>query len=290
MAKIYYKGRDYSRAIGGSGGDGGSVDSTDIPTAGKVSEFDNNAHINSEDMSSQDIEDFLADINAQGTPSEYRKLLWSNPSPTADFAAQTISLDLSGYDEIEIEASHAPSLNTYCKVKVGNDAYMYASELSGSGTGYVQNVARKCTVGSSEIVFGSGYYNYGSNSSATVANSKLIPVYIYGIKYEKVAPIQIGYMPEFENPVDVVSSMINSPYWTCPADGIIVARAVSSGSATGIYIQDNTLNIQACGLYQNTMANNTQLTCTAPVLKGHIYKRNYYSGQGSGQVYYYKFK
>ena len=66
MAKIYYKGRDYSRAIGGSGGGGGSVDSTDIPTAGKVSEFDSNAHINSEDMSAEDISDFVDGIDGQG--------------------------------------------------------------------------------------------------------------------------------------------------------------------------------------------------------------------------------
>lgn len=66
MAKIYYKGRDYSRAIGGSGGGGGSVDSTDIPTAGKVSEFDSNAHINSEDMSAQDINNFVNNIEGQG--------------------------------------------------------------------------------------------------------------------------------------------------------------------------------------------------------------------------------
>lgn len=66
MAKIYYKGRDYSRAIGGSGGGGGSVDSTDVPTAGKVSEFDDSAHINSEDMSSQDVSDFVDGLEAQG--------------------------------------------------------------------------------------------------------------------------------------------------------------------------------------------------------------------------------
>lgn len=104
----------------------------------------------------------------------------------------------------------------------------------------------------------------------------------------EVLPPKAGYIPQFAEPTNIVSSMINSPYWECPADGVIVARAVSSGSATGIYIQDTTLGQQACGLYQNSMANNTQLTCTAPVLKGHIYQRNYYSGQGSGAVYYYR--
>lgn len=141
------------------------------------------------------------------TPSEYRKLLWTNPSPTADFAAQTISLDLSDYDEIEIEARHTPSLNAYCKVKVGDDGYMYAPELSGTGTGYVQNVARKFTVSSSGIVFGGGYYTYGSNSSATASNSKLVPIRIYGIKYERVAPPQ-------EEIADVVVEQGTSGIWT----------------------------------------------------------------------------
>lgn len=213
------------------------------------------------------------------TPSEYRKLLWTNPSPTSAFAAQTVSLDLSDYDAVEIETLlSVGGMTTTRTTDVGQ-----MGEVGGLGSAGA-TYCRMATVATSGITFTEGKTN------GTTNNANAIPLRIYGIKYERVNPPQIGYMPEFESPVDVVSSMINSPYWTCPADGIIVARAVSAGSATGIYIQDTTSNIQACGLYQNSMANDTQLTCTAPVLKGHIYRRNYYSGQGSGAVYYYKFK
>lgn len=44
-----------------SGGDG-----TSIPTANTIAEFDSNAHINSEDMSSQDVSDFVDGLNTSG--------------------------------------------------------------------------------------------------------------------------------------------------------------------------------------------------------------------------------
>ena len=49
------------------GGGGGSVDSTPIPTSGKVSEFDSSAHMNSTDMTSQEVEDFVDSLNVGGT-------------------------------------------------------------------------------------------------------------------------------------------------------------------------------------------------------------------------------
>lgn len=48
--------------IGNIGGGGGSVDSTSIPTASKVSEFDSNAKMNSTDMGSSDVSTFVNDL------------------------------------------------------------------------------------------------------------------------------------------------------------------------------------------------------------------------------------
>ena len=49
------------------GGGGGSVDSTPIPTAGKVSEFDNTAHMNSTDMTSGEVSTFVNSLSVHGS-------------------------------------------------------------------------------------------------------------------------------------------------------------------------------------------------------------------------------
>lgn len=198
MAKIYYKGRDYSRAIGGSGGGGGSVDSTDVPTAGKVSEFDSNAHINSEDMSSQDVEDFLADINAQGTPSEYKKLLWTNASPSSAFAAQTIlsDVDLTEYDEFEIEVRNYITGDIYniCRFENASQRQIWVFDTSNfTGSTIPVQLSRIINISSSGMAISNGYSKpYNSTSAPSNSGSICLPIKVYGIKYEKVAPIQVN--------------------------------------------------------------------------------------------------
>ena len=44
----------------------GSIESTDIPTADEVAEFDSMAHMNSTDMTSSEIEDFVEDLDMGG--------------------------------------------------------------------------------------------------------------------------------------------------------------------------------------------------------------------------------
>lgn len=246
MAKIYYKGRDYSRAIGGSGGGGGSVDSTDVPTAGKVSEFDNNAHINSEDMSSQDVEDFLADINAQGTPSEYRKLLWSNPSPSSGFAAQTISLDLSDYDEVEIEclasAGGTDFVTERCLIGKATMA-QFVSGGNGYGSGTPFLTERRFVTSTTGIIVSTGYgcFTGGSDWSYN-STTRMIPLKIYGIKYEKVAPIQV-------NASDYVIEQGTSGIWTY--------RKWESGIAEcwGSYSSSVAITSPLGGMYYKTIGN-----------------------------------
>lgn len=241
MAKIYYKGRDYSRAIGGSGGGGGSVDSTDIPTAGKVSEFDDSAHINSEDMTSQEISDFLADINEKGTPSEYRKLLWTNASPSTTFAAQTISLDLSDYEEVEVEyVDHNVHISTMSQIRVkigqsGSMNIMIGNSSYSSGVPFVAN--RRFSVTQTGITFGDGAGTPVSSSLAT-RNDSCIPYRIYGIKYEKVAPIQVDAS-------DYVIEQGTSGIWTyrkwesgiaeCWAATPATSKTVSTSYGAGYY-------------------------------------------------------
>lgn len=57
MTKIMYQDIEYA---------GGTVDSTPIPTSYRVSEFDSDAHMNSTDMTSQEVEDFIDGLNITG--------------------------------------------------------------------------------------------------------------------------------------------------------------------------------------------------------------------------------
>lgn len=45
---------------------GGSASGTSIPTPDEVAEFDSNSHMNSEDMTSQDVDDFVDGLNFRG--------------------------------------------------------------------------------------------------------------------------------------------------------------------------------------------------------------------------------
>ena len=70
------------------------------------------------------------------------ELLWTNPSPSSNFANQTISIDLSGYDAVLISVKHATgqsadtSYDNYhcvCYTPVGTTgAYLSAPTQSNS--------------------------------------------------------------------------------------------------------------------------------------------------------------
>lgn len=117
-------------------------------------------------------------------------LLWSNPSPTSNFSAQTIPLDLSEYSFVGITMRKAkPS---------GDDAALHFNIVGvgwtnarvfghASSLGYIYDSYRNVTVTTSGVTFSSGYetgltsqgYIVG-NSSANTAQA--IPCEIYGIK------------------------------------------------------------------------------------------------------------
>lgn len=114
------------------------------------------------------------------TPSEYRKLLWTNQSPTSSFTAQTVSLDLSDYDAVEIYAKRLISVDGFIETRVSVGTVGAICGIYGSNGLY-----RSATVSTTGIVFASCYTDGVAN------NDYLAPVYIYGIKYERVNPPQV---------------------------------------------------------------------------------------------------
>lgn len=108
------------------------------------------------------------------------ELLWTNASPTSDFAAQTVSLDLSGYDAVLIEF-YAARTRQYLRTAIGLKGVH--SYLESSIGGYVG--LRGFTPSDYGVAFAAGeyvsYFNQSSNSIAEWADA-CTPVRIYGIK------------------------------------------------------------------------------------------------------------
>ena len=108
-------------------------------------------------------------------------LLWTNPNPTSSFSAQTISLDLSKYDMVEIvfkQYAINPFFSTN-KTEVGKGGRLFtygyedAKELDG----------RSYTVSTTGISFRTGYSAMISASSGTATDGQCVPYKIYGIKF-----------------------------------------------------------------------------------------------------------
>ena len=126
-------------------------------------------------------------ISSSNAPSY--TLLWTNSSPTASFSPQTLTLSLSGYDDVEITFKNYTSANQMVppiKIPVGMRG-MISGVFGGSGSGDAQSGAiyafeRVFIVSSTSIQFYNGYGCAASGSHA-VRNDMGIPIKIFGIKY-----------------------------------------------------------------------------------------------------------
>lgn len=113
-------------------------------------------------------------------------LLWTNPSPTSSFTAQTISLDLSNYDLVLIFARRdASNYNYNINTLVNRDGMVnmigtYSSKLCTRGV----------TMTDSGLEFGAGFYATGYGTD-TNDNNKNIPYKIYGIKFSYIVPTTV---------------------------------------------------------------------------------------------------
>ena len=111
------------------------------------------------------------------------KSLWTNASPTSNFATQTISLNLNGYEYVLVRYLYSTdyqSQNQIAIVKVGGDAYL---TFTGVASTDIYLSQRTISVGSNSVAFGAPVYKtYASTSKPTANNKYCIPVEIIGIK------------------------------------------------------------------------------------------------------------
>ena len=119
------------------------------------------------------------------TGVEKKTLLWANKSPTSEFAAQTVSLALSGYDAVEIICNYSKTDDTRMRYicNVGNSTsiyWFYYTAADGKYTGVrSRHVVSVSTTG---VDISTCYGKPGNSTTATANNGYIIPVEIYGIK------------------------------------------------------------------------------------------------------------
>lgn len=114
-----------------------------------------------------------ADINGM---SKWVKL-WENASPSSDFAAQTISLDLTGYDFVMVVYQHWTTSN------VNNSAFCRIGEYGRLMSHDYTLAYRDYHLETTGVYFNIGLLVATYNSSNVTQNtSAVIPLQIYGIK------------------------------------------------------------------------------------------------------------
>ena len=108
--------------------------------------------------------------------------LWENASPTSEFAAQTIALDLNEYDFIDVIFN-----SIITRVGVGSGATTFQMAGVDKDTTTTSTPSwRMRTISASETgaTFSAGFYKYldGIKQASSTSNSICIPLAIYGIK------------------------------------------------------------------------------------------------------------
>ena len=121
---------------------------------------------------------------------ETRTLLWTNASPTSEFAAQTLDSsdgipDLSGYDSVEIVCRYSTTDDTRIRYicDVGNSASMYWFYRTATN-GYYMGVRSRTNMSASTtgITFDTCMGKPVNSSTSTTNDGYIIPIEIYGIK------------------------------------------------------------------------------------------------------------
>lgn len=110
--------------------------------------------------------------------------LWENASPGSSFASQTVSIDLSEYDEIQVEFRNTSSSSYYSfnNFKKGKSSRhnTFAKQTSNNEDTFILD--RPVTMNENGVYFGGGSQKYLYGKSHSSNNGNAIPVRIWGIK------------------------------------------------------------------------------------------------------------
>ena len=112
-------------------------------------------------------------------------LLWTNPSPTSAFAAQTVSLDLTNYigvivDFINDDVNYTRS-RVYAKKSDSFSSFPIGAGYVSSTNAYSRNIVNVSDTG----------VQFSDAATTSAQNQFVIPFKIYGVKEYVVEPVKV---------------------------------------------------------------------------------------------------
>ena len=119
-------------------------------------------------------------------------VLWTNPSPTSNFSAQTVSVDLSDWSWVAIGAAVSTSGTSEIITFARNGTSTTLSLPNIGGTQYFYK--RSVTVSPTGVTFSTGY----RNTNGTTGAGYCIPLKIYGVPGSNVSSFG-GWTTLWEN-------------------------------------------------------------------------------------------
>lgn len=124
----------------------------------------------------------VLDADDVGAMSEW-VLLWTNASPTSSFAAQTIAVDVSGYDMMAVLVSSSSNDYMYTFfAAVGMSTIMNRAVPTSNTSAKLFVTSRNIDSANANGISFSACNQSSVGAAAAVANGELVPRYIYGIK------------------------------------------------------------------------------------------------------------
>ena len=138
-----------------------------------------------------------------GVPADLEPvLLWENPDVTANFDAQTISLDLTKYAGVVIDFNRKTTTQ-----KLQTRFYMKRDDVTNDGAFYAcanqtDNVSRKVSL----LDTGVQFYACNDVGTGAASNTNMIPTKIYGIKNYIVEPAVGDLLWHNDNPTEALGS------------------------------------------------------------------------------------
>lgn len=145
------------------GGEGHPTNASDIT-------FDNTGT----DLVSENVENAIKEVNAKTSGLTRMTKLWENPSPTASFSAQNITLASADYDfllwQFAYSTSYIGSIISSPFVEKGKTCYCNI-------VSFTENVFRQC-----DYVNDTTYTIHNTSYNNNTNNNYAIPLVVYGIK------------------------------------------------------------------------------------------------------------
>ena len=112
--------------------------------------------------------------------------LWENASPSSEFAAQTIALDLSDYQSFIIVlrgyATSSAYFSTFVEMGTGMTNILVSTQNVAAANAKISFGQRNVTINSTGFTFNDACSKGPDGTSATTSNKYNVPYRIYGIK------------------------------------------------------------------------------------------------------------